>query len=328
MPADRPQNRFQTKPQDRLVIFSARGEDSFTAEQRARLEKSAEVRFVAAPRRLSPAAFVKALAGARLAGLTPRATPVLTPELLAELPELDTVVVATTGHEWLDVPLLQARGIRVGHVPDYSSDSAAEFTLGLMLSMTRHICEARRSLREGRGQKLRGIELTGRTLGVVGVGSIGSRVARLGAAFGMRVLGNDKRRLKLAGVRQAPLGQLLAESDVVCLHTPLTDETEGFIGAPELARMKPGAVLVNTARPALVDHAAVLEALDEGGLGGYGLDIGYVSRRALKAVIRHPKVLAVPHISWYTDEAVAREIEAWVEQLVRAARGQACRLVA
>lgn len=296
----------------KLTIVSARGSHTFSEAQRLLLQSVAQVDFVEATQPLSREAFVQFLSQATVAGLTPRGTPSLDPELLRSLPKLRAVCVPTTGTEWIDTSALTSADIRLINTPGFSTDSCAEFTWGLILSTIRKIPLA---LAGVPGGQLRGRELRGRTLGVVGTGNVGARVAELGSAFGMRVLGYDPRQH--ADIAYVDLDTLVRESDVISLHLPLHEQTRGLFPERRLRLARPGTLLINTARPALIEPAAVLSALRHGALSAYVFDTGYFTENEIAPYRRHPGVFPVPHVSWYTDEAVAREIELWTDSLYR-----------
>lgn len=177
------------------------------------------------------------------------------------------------GLESVDLAAAERLGIPVLSTPDAPSPAVAELAVGLMLSVLRQIPAADRGVRAGKWKALQGRLLGDKTVGVVGLGRIGGRVARVCAAFGARVLGCDERPCAVPGVENAGLDALVTQSDVVTLHLPLTDATRGLFGAERLSRMKKGAVLINVSRGGLVDEAALLEALKSGRLGGAGLDV-------------------------------------------------------
>ena len=192
-------------------------------------------------------------------------------------PRLKVIARTGIGTELIDIPEATRRGIAVCNAPDGPTISTAEHTIALMLAVAKRLKAAEGRLRRGEGNYFvahDGLELDGRTLGLVGFGRIGRRVAVLGAALGMEVLAHDP----YAGVdpdlamESESLERLLAGSDVVSLHLPLTADNRGMIGAEAIAAMRPGAVLVNAARGGLVDHDALLDALERGHLGGAGLD--------------------------------------------------------
>ncbi len=294
----------------KIAVMAAKGSRSFTESQRQCLESLGEVKYIEAFRPLARADFISALHGAALVGLTPRGTPPLDVVLLKSLPSLKAVVIPTTGSEWIDTACLEKAGIRWENVPGFSTDSTAEFTIGLMLSVVRKIPLAiQRSRDGGRTDTLIGRELKGQTLGVIGWGNIGSRVGELARAFGMRVMAHDI----LPSFQN--LDSVLKESDIVSLHVPLNVQTKGLFTIERLSQMK-GAILLNTARPGLIDSNVLLEALQRNFISGYAFDYGYLHPEDIQSLLRHPKIVAVPHISWYTREAVARESEGWVEKIL------------
>jgi glyoxylate reductase len=223
-------------------------------------------------------------------------------ELLARAPSLRVVANFAVGLDNVDLAATRRRGVAVTNTPDVLTDATADLTMALLLAVARRIVEAEALARSGewRGwepDQLLGVELSGRTLGIVGMGRIGRAVARRAEGFGLRVL---------SGV---PLDELLAASDFVSLHVPLTEKTRGMIGARELALMKPGAILINTARGACIDEAALIAALESGRLGGAGLDV-YAAEPAIpEALRRQRRAVLLPHIGSATDRARARMAE-------------------
>ena len=202
-------------------------------------------------------------------------------EHMAALPRLRLVAATATGVDHIDLEAARARGLAVANVRGYAVNTVPEHVFALMLALRRSLFGYREDVRAGRWSKsdiyclltrpLR--DLAGGTLGIVGGGSLGSAVARLGVAFGMRVLQAERRGATTTRPGHTPFDQVLAESDALTLHIPLTPETRHLIGAPEFARMKPGAILINTARGALVDTQALLVALQSGRLAGAGIDV-------------------------------------------------------
>lgn len=234
----------------------------------------------------------------------------LSGELLGRLPDLKLVSVWATGYDYVDTSAAGRLGVTVTNVPAYAGTAVSELALGLMLALCRKIPHATRRVRGGdltwRG--LQGVELSGRTLGVVGVGDIGGQVARCGRALGMRVLAHARTpsatRAEELGVVFRSLPELLAASDIVSLHVPLTTGTTGMIGADELAAMKAGSFLVNTARAGLVDQDALLDALLHGPLAGAALDDLDPARDDIAGL---DNVVATPHIGFFTDAALGRK---------------------
>ena len=218
----------------------------------------------------------KLLARVQQADIIMLANQPLSAEIINACPNLKMLSVAFTGVDHIALAACRERGILVCNAAGYSTNAVAELTFGLAISVIRNIvpCDAR-CRQAGTKDGLVGFELFGKTFGVVGTGAIGSRVAKLAAAFGCRVLAysrTPKAELQADGVRYVSLDELLAASDFVSLHVPLTDATRGLINAEAIAKMKPTAMLINTARGPIVDEAALIDALTTGKIATAGLD--------------------------------------------------------
>ncbi len=233
----------------------------------------------------------------------------VTAELLAAAPRLRVVGRAGSGVDNIDLQAATARGVVVVNTPGGNSVSVAELTLGAMVACARHLARADRLLKQGRWAKkeLRGQELFGKTLGVIGLGRIGREVATRARAFDMRVVGADPyaARAELAeiGVEVVDLDELFARSHVVSLHVPRTAETAHLIDAAALARMRDGVLLLNFARGGLVDEQALLAALESGKVAAASLDAFESEPEPLAELVAHERVLATPHIGASTHEA-------------------------
>ena len=238
--------------------------------------------------------------------------------VLDACPRLRWVGLTATGTDSLDLEACHRHGVAVANVPGYSTESVAQHGFALLLELANSIAGRAASLRDGYWQTgvpdSYGIhphfELAGRTFGVVGYGAIGRAAARIAKGFGMRVLAytrHVKPEYAADGVEFVPFEQLLEDSDVVSLHCPATAETRGMINKAALAAMKPGAILLNTARGALVDEAAVCAALKSGHLGYYASDVAaHEPVRPKDELLHCPNVLLTPHVAWATQEALAR----------------------
>jgi len=234
--------------------------------------------------------------------------------VLGRLPELKLVATRTAGYSHIDVDAAAAGAVSVAVVPGAATQSVAEFTFGAVLALGRRLPDAREATRSGRWEyrEFRGFELAGKTLGVVGLGRIGLRVAELGAAFGMRVLGWSRHEKGAPGIEQTSLEDLLARADVVSVNVALNDDTRGLVDAARLALMRPGAILVNTARGGIVDDEALRERLEAGLLGGAVLDVlgsEPPAREELARLAAAPNVLVTPHVAWHTEEALRRQFD-------------------
>ena len=233
-------------------------------------------------------------------------------EVLEKCENVKMLAVAFTGLDHVDLKYCEERGIKVQNCAGYATTAVAELTFGLLLDLCRNIGKCDTAARNG-GTKagLIGFELEGRTMGIVGTGAIGARVAKLAAAFGMDVIAYSRTPGKVAGVRYVSLEELLAQSDVVSLHVPLTDETRGMIGEKELALMKETAVLVNTARGPVVDTKALADALNSGRIAGAAIDV-FDKEPPLDAdepLINAKNTVVTPHVAFATDESMIKRAE-------------------
>ena len=233
-------------------------------------------------------------------------------EVLEKCENVKMLAVAFTGLDHVDLKYCEERGIKVQNCAGYATTAVAELTFGLLLDLCRNIGKCDTAARNG-GTKagLIGFELEGRTMGIVGTGAIGARVAKLAAAFGMDVIAYSRTPGKVTGVRYVSLEELLAQADVVSLHVPLTDETRGMIGAEELALMKKTAVLVNTARGPVVDTKALADALNSGRIAGAAIDV-FDKEPPLDAdepLINAKNTAVTPHVAFATDESMIKRAE-------------------
>ena len=228
----------------------------------------------------------------------------ITDAVLAGAPHLKIVANYAVGYNNIDLTAAKGRGIVVSNTPDVLTDATADLTWGLILAVARRLVEGDHLVRSGRWEgwqptQLLGLDVSGRVLGLVGFGRIGRAVAARAAGFRMTVLYHARRPAQAdypGAAQQVGLERLLAESDVISLHVPLTTATTHLIGRAELARMKPTAILINTARGPVVDEAALVDALEQGRLGGAGLDV-YEEEPALHPrLASFPQVVLAPHV--------------------------------
>jgi glycerate dehydrogenase len=251
--------------------------------------------------------------------------------VLAHLPRLRMIAVIATGTDNVDLAACRARGITVSNVRGYAEHTVPEHTFALILALRRNLLAYREDVRRGRWQAATRfclsehpvLDLHGATLGIFGEGSIGQAVARLARAFGMQVLFADHSPPKAAGIDFSPKEEVLEKADVVTLHLPLAPQTRNLIGAAELARMKPGALLINTARGGLVDERALAEALKTGRIAGAGFDVLSLeppqSGNPLLG-LDQPNFILTPHIAWsgkQAQQALADQMIDNIEAFVR-----------
>ena len=253
----------------------------------------------------------------------------LRPDTLKQLPNLKMIAVAATGYDVVDVPYCKEHGIAVANIRNYAVHTVPEHAFALILALRRNILAYRQDVENGVWQKSDQFcffthaigDLHGSTLGIIGEGAIGQSTAAIGRAFGMRILFADHAPPKADGVTFTPLEQVLAESDVISLHSPLTPATRNLIDINAFRKMKRNVLLINTARGGLVDEAALIQALDEGLIAGAGFDVLTVEppRNGHPLLnVRRPNFILTPHIAWASDGAMQfladqliDNIEAW-----------------
>ena len=236
----------------------------------------------------------------------------ITPRIYDALPEVRVVSRYGVGYDTIDVAAATARGVAVMNVPDYCMDEVAEHAIALMFALSRGVVTHDNVLHQGGWLTSRaGVRvLAGRTIGVVGFGRIGKAAAWRAAGLGMNVLIYDPKPVPLPGLRATfvkSLHELLPQVDVLTLHVPLNDNTRGLIGAAEFALMKPDAILVNTARGAVVDPAALVDALQRGLICGAAADVHTIEPiPADSPLFTTPNLILTPHIAWYSPESQVR----------------------
>jgi D-3-phosphoglycerate dehydrogenase len=251
----------------------------------------------------------------------------VTADLLHEGKKLKVIGRAGIGVDNVDVAVATSLGVLVVNAPTANLVSATEHTFALILGLARNVPAANASVKAGEWDRRRflGRELNGKILGLVGLGRIGQAVAARGRAFGMKVIAHDPfldaavgRRL---GVEMVPLDEVIEGAEVLTLHVPLTEGTRNLVNAQRIQRMKRGAMLINCARGGVVDEEALLEALDSGQLGGAALDVFATEPPSDQRLIRHPRIVATPHIGAQTREAQARVATQTAHMVVEALAG-------
>ena len=246
---------------------------------------------------------------------------VITEEMMAKKPALRYIGVLATGYNVVDIPAAKARGIIVTNIPAYSTPSVAQHVFALLLELCLHVGHHSDAVHAGRWTNSRDfcfwdtplVELDGKTMGIIGYGRIGQAVERVARAFGMQVKicsGHAQ------GPDVLPLDALLAGCDVVTLHCPLTKENAGLINRQTIAKMKDGAILINTARGGLVNEADVRAALESGKLGGFAADVACAEPIPVDSpLLRAPNCVLTPHIAWAPKEARQRLMDIAVSNL-------------
>jgi glycerate dehydrogenase len=239
----------------------------------------------------------------------------ITADVIAQLPTLKLVAVAATGTDCVDKEACERHGIKVSNIRGYAVNTVPEHTFALMLALRRNLIAYRDDVLNGEWQKSGQFcffnhaihDLGGMTLGIIGEGVLGQRVAEIAKAFGMRPLFAAHKGRDGLGPLYTPWAEVLATSDIITIHSPLTPQTRGMLAMPEFRKMKRKPLIINTARGGLVDEDALVHALDEGLIGGIGFDVlsgePPGDDNPLMRIAQRPDVIVTPHVAWASDEA-------------------------
>ncbi len=265
-------------------------------------------------------------------GVVCQLTDAMTDELMAAAPKLKVISQVAVGYDNVDVAAATARGIVVTNTPGVLTESTADLTFALLLGVARRVTEAERYLRAGKWKRwdidlLAGIDLCGKTLGIVGMGRIGKAVARRAQGFSMRILYSSPNPLPESEAQElraqhVPLRMLLQNSDFVSVHVPYREATHHLIGIDELSIMKRGAFLVNTSRGPVVHEAALVAALEEGMLSGAGLDVFEEEPKVHEGLLARDDVVLLPHIGSATVATRTRMCTLAAENCVAVLKGE------
>jgi len=234
---------------------------------------------------------------------------------LQQLPQLKMIAVAATGYDVIDLDYCKSHGIAVSNIRNYAVHTVPEHAFALILALRRNLIAYRDDVASGKWQKADQFcffdhpirDMFGATLGIIGEGALGQATAKIARGFGMQVLFADHAPPKMPDVEFTPLHQVLAQSDVISLHAPLTPDTRNIIGLPELRQMKRTAILINTSRGGLVDEQALVEALTQGLIAGAGFDV--LTKEPPKdgnplLELRLPNFILTPHVAWASEGAM------------------------
>jgi len=301
------------------------------SEAHARAKQLGEVRVYSERGADAEAELIHRIGKARVA-INIRAHARFSGAVFAACPDLKLVSVWGTGTDNIDLNAAGMRGVTICNTPGINAFAVAEHALTLMLTVARRITVLDSEMRKGKWPREMLTQLVGKTLGVFGMGAIGSRVAALGRGIGMTVLGwsatGDEARIRTAGARPAAKEEILRAADVVSLHVRLMTETRGFLGRKELGLMKPTAILVNTGRGALVDREALLDALKQRRLLGAGLDVFHQEPLAADdPILALPNVVCSPHNAGQTPEVIRDGLLAAVDNVEGFLKGKPGNLV-
>ncbi|MGI6702176.1 MAG: D-2-hydroxyacid dehydrogenase [Christensenellales bacterium] len=261
-------------------------------------------------------------AGAVLTNKTP-----ITRETMLKCPDMKYIGVLATGYNVVDVEAAAELGVTVTNIPTYGTDAVAQYAIAMMLELCHHIGEHNRSVKLGEWQKSRDfcywnyptIELSGKTLGIIGFGRIGQKTARIATALGLNVLAYDKHpneNYLFDGVKYATLDELLNKSDFISLNCPLTQENKGIINKDNIAKMKDGVYIINTARGPLINEKDLYDALNSGKVGGAAVDVlNEEPPKEGNLLIEAVNCIVTPHIAWAAKESRTRLMDIAVNNL-------------
>lgn len=293
-----PQSEFTDDQQKRLAslgeIVYTKSRDEYEVSTLIALAKDADI-LASCPENMG--GFEKA---------KPRMT-----QLMESLPNLKGLTLDTTSYGWVDLEYCSKRNIPVANVPGYSREAVAEHTLGLLLALAKRIIVTDRRTQKGQYKIGLGLELSGKTLGIIGLGSIGSRVAELGLGIGMRVIGCNRSLKNMIGVEMKSFDDILKESDAISIHTHEEGNT-GMIGKEAVSKMKNGVIVINTANREIVDEQAMAEAITSGKVYGYAYEAEDLEHGPL---VRVENAVGIQGFGWYTKESIVRQLEILIDNI-------------
>lgn len=307
----------------KIVIFNPK--DSFTSEQQKQLASFGQVLYTQTRETLPMEKLLKMAKGAEIVGVGPdplggfeKAKEKLT-KIMESLPNLKGVCLSTTSFGWVDLEWCKKHKIPVSNIPGYSKESVAEQAIAFLLGASKRIFISDRRTQKGKYELMQGFELRGKTLGIIGLGSIGSATADLATGMGMKVIAYNRTPKKMKGVKMVSLDKLLKESDLISLHTTHEKANDEMISTKELAKMKKGVIIVNTVDRELVDEKAMASALKSGKVDSYvyeGEDLVHTPLAKLE------NAFGFRGFAWFTKEALDNLYRIWIENLSALAKGK------
>jgi phosphoglycerate dehydrogenase-like enzyme len=300
------------------VIMSALGENSFTEGQVMALKDRLDVDFITVMKPVDEDEFISLSEKAEILAVTRRSIRDFNRRMIDALPRLRSLAIYSTGYEWVDTEYLREKGVSMSYLPEYCTVSVAEHTLAMILTMTRRTHLSYDMVRAliPEDTSLRGFELRGKLVGIIGLGRIGSEIARLLKALRAKVFYYDIRPIQDPVAEYRPMEKLVEQSDILVLACSKKRNEAPVIGAREIARIQSHALLVNPARSDLVDTRAIVRALKEKRLTGYAVDdnLGDISEG-----LDYGRILQTGHTAWYSTEAIERGTDQWVKNILEMA---------
>ena len=305
-----------------IVIFSPAAD--FTKEQQEQLATSGTITYSESPMEHPAEYFINLAKNADVIGIDPDnvggfegANEKVT-AILEGLPTLKGVALSTTSFGWIDRKYCRKRNINVTNIPGYSRESVAEHTLALLLNLAKRILITDRRTQKGAYKMELGFELKGKTLGIIGIGNIGSRLAELAQGIGMQVIAFNRTPTQVPGVTMKSLDDVLRESDAIAFHVTHEDANMNMIKAAHIAKMKDGVILVNTADRGVIDEAALAAALRSGKIYGYAYEGSDLVHTPLAGI---ENAIGLKGFGWYTRESLKNLYQIWVNSMIALAKG-------
>ncbi|MFH1244535.1 MAG: NAD(P)-dependent oxidoreductase [bacterium] len=307
----------------KIVILTPKSE--FTKTQQVTLSRLGDVVYTDSRGAYSLAELSKICNDANILAIDPdnlggfELAPRILPKLLKAKSSINSLPLSTTSYGYIDKKLCQNRGIKVTNVPHYSSESVAEHAIALLLGCSKRIFLSDRRAQKGEYRLEKGYEVAGKTLGIIGLGSIGRQTAMLALGLGMKVIAWNRTPRKVKGVKLVSLDKLLTQSDYLSLHLIDSPETTGIISQAKIAQLRRGVIIVNTASRDLVDEKELAKALKSGQVDSYALEAEDLTSGPLGNL---ENAFLFKGFGWYTKEALERNKEIWVNNIIGLAKGK------
>ncbi len=311
----------------KCVIFSAKGEASFTTLQLEKLKSLLDVTFIESINSRSDKEIIELTRNFEIIGITRRTTKNLNGNILSNLPIIKSIAIYSTGYEWIDLNVAHDNNVEISFLPEYSAQTVAEHTMAVLLTLTRRIHLSYDKVRGNIPEttSLRGMELSGKTLGIIGLGRIGKRFAKLAEAFGMKIIFYDIKKIFSPYKSCDSIESLIKISDIVTLLTPQTRDQNPIFTKNEIDLIENSIILINTSRSDLVDNKAIIDGIEQKKIYGYAVDDTVDLFQNSK--IEDGRILQTGHTAWYSDEAILRGTNQWVENILAFAKDEPINLI-
>ena len=298
------------------VIISAKGKETFNPSQQRQLEDVFNVTFVENLNQLTPEKLIEIAEKAQILAITRRSATDINREILAELKNLQGLAIYATGYEWVDLDYCETNNIKVKYLEDYSADTVAEHTLGMLLTLSRrlHMSHDKSRNMAAENISLRGFELKNKTFGIWGFGTIGKKFAELIQPFSDNIFYYDLEKQNSGSAVYKAKDDLLFDCDIIIMLANKTRDEEPLISLTEINKMKDGVVIINSSRSALVDNQAILDGIKNKKIFGYAVDDKIEIFNSQE--IEYGRIFQTYHTGWYSDESISRGTEQWVQNIL------------